>query len=544
MIYKISTHFTKSLSTRKNKTISLRSLNLYSNDSEKLNENEDKKFFNQSKTNKNKNIYNINKENNFIKYNLNKTNIKQRYFQILKNNLSLKENSKNMTPNYINIDKNSSEKNQKIINKLKENKFLFRLKIKKNNPQKIPKSNSFINIRDFSTLHSSFNLNVDKNTTLSSKRKLDKKKIIYSYMKKNSQINTPKNIMNRRQKSKNTKKIINVLFEKRKKYPFIYNSSYIKPQKFVDLPESITCLNKKFSTILNQENISLFAQSFNIIDKKKFSKKFQSPLIFLGNSNIIGKNKENEKYKEITHGKGIIKNLDDIIKLNKDKLNKIFKTRKAVIFFKFRQKLREILLISKSLMIPMSEIINTYKISKHIFNFEKTNDLIYAIKTNNFDSAFKILVTYKYLILDVDQFYLTPLHYAAKYNFYKIIPLILGLGAYVDTKNSFCETPLMISVKKNYYESMLLLFLHYASPFMRFTDGKKLKEFCKDFNTNLICDKIKDIYIRNLLVKPKNFYVSVKNEITCFIINECQGHIKSDCFDYIQKKLDFYKFDK
>lgn len=543
MIYKISTYLPKSLSSRKNKTISLRSLNLYSNDSEKLNEKEDNNLFIQSKTNKNKNIYDINKENNFIKYRLNKTNIKQKYFQILKNNLSLKENSKNMTPNFINIDKNSSENNQKKINKLKENKFLFRLKIKKhNNPQKVPKSNSFINIRDISTLHSSFNLNVKKSTTLSSKRKIEKKKIIY--MKKNNQINTPKNIMNRRQKSKNTKKIMNVLFEKRKKYPFVYNSSYIKPRKFVDLPESITCSNKKYSTILNQENINLFSHSFNVIDKGKFSKKFQSPLLYFVNSKIIGKNKENEKYKEIIHGKGIIKNLDDIIRLNQDKLNKIFKTRKALIFFKFKQKLREILLISKSLMIPMSEIINTYKISKHIFNYEKTNDLIFAIKTNNFNSAFKILVRHKYLILDVDQFYLTPLHYAAKYNFYKIIPLILGLGAYVDTKNSFCETPLMISVKKNYYESMLLLFLHYASPFMHFTDGKKLKEFCKDFNTNFICDKIKDIYIKNLLVKPKNFYVSVKNEITCFIINECQGYIKSDCFDYIQNKLDFYKFDK
>lgn len=157
--------------------------------------------------------------------------------------------------------------------------------------------------------------------------------------------------------------------------------------------------------------------------------------------------------------------------------------------------------------------------------------------------AFKTLTHYKYIVLDIDQFYQTPLHFAAKYNFYILIPLIIGYGGYVDAKNSYGETPLIISVKRNYYESILLLFLYFASRFIIFKDNKKLIDINKDFKTNFICEKIKDIYIRNMLIKSNSYYNIIKNEITNFIVNECQVYIKNDCLEFIQNKINFYKFE-
>ena len=121
--------------------------------------------------------------------------------------------------------------------------------------------------------------------------------------------------------------------------------------------------------------------------------------------------------------------------------------------------------------------------------------------------------------------------------------MILGYGGYIDSKNSYGETPLMISLKRNYYECILLLFLYLSSPLMNVEERKKLGDI-KNFTTNYIFEKIKDIYVKLLLVTSKNFYVNVKIAIYEFIINECRGYIETDCFDFIQNKTIFYKFDK
>ena len=519
MFYKNIPQFPRSFSYRKNKVVSLKSLNLYSKNSETTKENKSINYrINYSKNGN----YNIIKS---MKQKSDKKNIKEKYLKLLKKDLSSQNDfiKERYPQNIGEIKKNDTEKG-----------YLFKLKIKTKNSNEIKKSNSCLNIKDFSTLHSSFYLNKGSTSFSSSKRKL----LISSYNKKESPISNCSNIS---KKNKNFQKsfVRNIMYEKRKKYPFIYNSDIIKIQKFEDLPESLTNINKKYFMILNQENMSLFNHTFNIINKGKFSQKFETPGYYLGKYHIINKRKESQNENEIVHGKKIIKDLDKIIKLNENK----YRTKKEIIFYKFRKKLKELLIVFKNLMIPLKEIITTYKITNHIFNYEKTNDLVFAIKLNNYDLAFKILTNYKYLVLDVDQFYQTPLHYAARYNFYKIIPLILGYGGYIDSKNSYGETPLMISLKRNYYESILLLFLHLSSPLMNVEDKKKLGDI-KNFTTNYIFEKIKDIYVKLLLVTSKNFYVNVKNAIYAFIINECRGYIETDCFDFIQNKINFYKFDK
>ena len=553
MFYKISTPVPKSFTFRKSKAVSLKSLNLYSSDSEK--NNEDKNINITNKTTKKKENINISK-NILLNQNINKTGIKKKYFKLLQKNLSSNnlENAKTMSPPTFYKKGNSQGLGKYITNKEKDKKILFKLKAKNNNilKDKIKKSNSYLNIKDFSTVNSTFYLNKEKNSTLSSNRKTfylnqnqkiksEKKNMVSPYNRRNSRIANYSKIFLKNKNPQKKSKIKNIMYEQRKKYPFIYNSDIIKPQKFEDLPESIINYNKKFCTILNQENISLFTHSFNIVNKGKFSQKFEIPSFYFGQYHILNKKQEIENKKEIFHGKQIIRDLNKIIELNKFIDND--KSKKDLIYYKFRKKLSELLIIFRHLMIPISEIINTYKTTNHIFNYQKTKDLVFAIKTNNFELAFKILIHNKFLVLDIDQFYQTPLHYAAKYNFYKLIPLIIGYGGYVDYKNCYGETPLMICVKKNYYESIVLLFLYYASPFMNFHYGKQLSDVCKDFKTNFICQKIKDIYIQNISASPRNFYNKIKNEISNFIVNEC-GYIKSDCFEFIQNKITFYKFDK
>lgn len=539
MFDKKSQSIPKWFSFRKINSVSLKSLNLYYKDSEKLND--ETKLYN-NKTDRLKKHLTI---NNKSEIKLNRAGIKQRYFNLFKNHLSpnnlfIKKNSNNLGQKNSNSCTNLCESNNNILENIKDNKFLFKLKLENNISRKLKKSNSCLNIKDFSKINYS-KLN-DKTTTISSKRKTffnDKNKkcknIIDSYKPKGKII---RKLFNNNFNINQNNRINNILLNKRKKYPFIYNSETIKIQELKDLPESIINNNKTLCMKLNKENFNLFSHSFNIIKKGKFSQKFEIPWNYLAKFHIISEKKLNENRKEISYGKEIIKELNQILELNKCKYRN-YQTQKDDIFSKFRKKMKEILLIYKNLIIPLSEIINTYKITNHIFNFEQTRELISAIKGNNYSLSYKILTHYKYIVLDVDQFYFTPLHYAAKYNFYKLIPLIIGYGGYVDAKNSFGETPVMICIKKNYYESILLLFLYFSSPFIYFINGKKLKDISKDFKTNFICEKIKKIYINNILFKQKNFYNSIKNDITDFIVNECQRYIQFDCIELIQNQSDF-----
>ena len=70
------------------------------------------------------------------------------------------------------------------------------------------------------------------------------------------------------------------------------------------------------------------------------------------------------------------------------------------------------------------------------------------------------------MVISLDYFDMTPLHYAAKYNFYQIIPHLMHYGAYVDAKNSFGTTPLILCIQRNLHESIILLFLYMANPFI------------------------------------------------------------------------------
>ena len=197
----------------------------------------------------------------------------------------------------------------------------------------------------------------------------------------------------------------------------------------------------------------------------------------------------------------------------------------------------DIYLINENLILPMSEIIKKYKITNRIFNFDQTIHLNYFIKIKDLKSSLIALSANNNIVIDIDQFHMTPLHYAAKYNFYQIIPHLMNYGAYVDAKNSFNFTPLMFCLKKNFYESMLILFLYMANPFFEIGEGNNDSDGTINYNSKNILERIKLIHIKNRLLRENNYYKSVKNDIYNYIINECHNLIVPNCFNLIKTKL-------
>ena len=184
----------------------------------------------------------------------------------------------------------------------------------------------------------------------------------------------------------------------------------------------------------------------------------------------------------------------------------------------------------------MSEIIKEYKISNQIYTFEETRILNFFIKIKNLKQVLNILKLNHNLVIDIDQFHMTPLHYAAKYNFYNLIPHLISYGAYVDAKNSFGITPLMLCVKNSFLESIFILFLYMANPFVKLekNDFNGKKDIKKEFNIKNIFDRVKEIHITNLLTKNKDYYASVKKDIYKFVMNEYKGLIETECFNLIK----------
>ena len=402
------------------------------------------------------------------------------------------------------------------------------------NFEKIMK-NSFSNNYKATNTSSVFNMNVilNKTTTSMQTHKINLKQIIKEKNKildgnNYLDVKGEKKIFEKKLKRKREKEISkgNILYENRKKYPFIRTSNYFKFKKSKKIPESLSKINKKLCAILLKENMSIFHHPINIIKKGKFSKKFENP-------RDVELNEHKEEYykiKDIHIGEYILKEAE-IRKQEKDKLKVKDKQK---ILNKFKNKMMQIYLIKKNLMISLSEIIKEYKISNHIFNFDQTRHLNYFIKIKDLKKSLLILSNFHHLVLDIDQFYMTPLHYAAKYNFYQVIPHLMSYGAYVDAKNSFGVTPLILCLKKNYCESMIILFLHMANPFVKFNKISNLKDKDINYNTRNIVERIKLIHIKNRLYRDKNYYTSVKSDIYDFVLNECKGLFEYDFINLVK----------
>ncbi len=349
---------------------------------------------------------------------------------------------------------------------------------------------------------------------------------------------------NESSKSNNDSKINNLkkfsaLIKHRKNYPFVLNPKPFVPKKFNGLPLSVIKMNNKYSNILKKENEKVFRQYFSIIGKEKFSKKFQ---------NIVNKyeiKEKDEKKNDTLVNENIIsgtKLLKEIHNEEKRQKNILVKTNKKYLFYKFKKAM--ILLFSKidSMTVYIGEILKNYKTPKSSYGFHATRDLFFAIKSKNFKLANSILDSNKFIVLDYDYFNMTALHWAAKYNFYQIIPKIVEYGSHIDKQNYIGETPLLIAVKHKFIESTVFLSLYLASPFIRDNKGYNCLDYCKnEFKMKNIIQKVIFLHYISMLGPTKNASIYISSEFIEYIVNENKGDMELEAYNIVKEKYEYYK---
>lgn len=360
----------------------------------------------------------------------------------------------------------------------------------------------------------------------------------------------------------NNIKKLNALIKYRKNYPFIINPNPLIPKEFNGLPPHVIKINHKYESILKKENEKVFRQYFSIIGKEKFSKKFQN---IVNKYEIEEKSEKKSKNKEIKERNSILKeneqesgnsvnslvneNIISGTKLLKEikneeskQYNILIKTNKKILFNKFK---KIILLIHnklKTMSVYLGEIIATYRIPKMCYGFFATHDLFFAIKTKNYTLANNILDKHKYIVLDYDYFNMTALHWAAKYNFYQIIPKILEYGSFIDKKNYIGDTPLLISVKHKYMETTIFLLLNMASPFEKDNKGLNINDYShNEFKLKSTIKKIISLHYISFFKPTKKKYEYITREFVEYIVDEYKGDLELEAYNMIKEKFEYYK---
>ena len=420
----------------------------------------------------------------------------------------------------------------------REKNDLYKIKDRNNSTVKLLK-NAFTNSKMTNTKSAlSFNFNLDKMPDSIKSRGINLIKSI-----ENANINKNKELMENNKLIDNEKNMFknklirkkidenrqNILYKYRKQYPFVKASEVINIKESNIIPESINKINKKERTILLNESKGVFQHPINIIKKGRFSKKFENPW----NNSLEPEKKSSFEIKEIPLGEYIL-NYNGIKKENNKKNKKYDRNE---LFYKIKKVLFQIKLIVNNLKIPFSEIVRSYKIPNSFINYDRTHLLNYYIKIGDFAQASNLISVDQDIVIGLDQFGMTPLHYAAKYNFYQIIPQLIQYGAFVDAKNTFGTTPLFLCIQRNFYESIIMLLLYMADPFINIEKNRSLIENGirkLEFYTKNICKRVKEIYFQNIFGGAKNLYESIQSDIFKFVKNECQDFLETDCYNLIK----------
>ena len=390
-----------------------------------------------------------------------------------------------------------------------------------------------------------YNLDKKINKDFSSKNFLynnsmfnDSKELNFSNITKKEIHQSHKNINNDYQKE----------YKNIQKYKFIINPIFsMKRMNMKKFYKNMDKIGKNAENIIDDTVKVKTPNIYSLIDKSKFDDKYKNINIYEQQTNI-NKILIKDKYKNILD-ENIYKNNLQFLKMVTEEVDKskeqnikkfkgnprTYSNNKHSIIERFKRTVIKLSNFIKQRKIPEKEFRN-YKLIEHSFTYPETEDLINAIKIKNLDLCYKILDSHKYIVLDFDYFYLTPLHWAVKYNFYRILPTLLDYGSILDSCGFVGETPLHISVKNNYYDCTCILLFYLASPFVKDKYGKRPIDLTSDFDMKNLLEKIMKLHYSSYFQKTCIQYLYIQSGLLTFIKEELNFKLQKEVLDYFNEK--------
>ena len=345
-------------------------------------------------------------------------------------------------------------------------------------------------------------------------------------------------------------KIRSKYLKEKPKYEF-KELSFILTSDIKDFSEKLEKIGKESEIVIDKVVNSKFDTTFSLIDKMKFGKSYRSYDIYEKLKNIekmhyiVNKRKiMNENvYKDYEQCLKIVskeaERLNDnyvLNTLNQKKENKENKMNtKKPILEKFRRAIIKISNFIKQRKLNEEDIIS-FKIINTSFTYPETKSLINAIKHKDVDACDFIIEDKKYIVLDFDYFYLTPLHWAVKRNFYIFLPSLLDYGSKVDACSMTGETPLHYAVKNNYYDCAFILLFYLASPFIADKNGKKPIDITDDYDMSNLLDKVMKLHYSSVFRKTFIQDDYIRGGLWAFVKEEFKYKLKKEVFYYFNKK--------
>ncbi|KAL4491853.1 hypothetical protein ABPG72_006108 [Tetrahymena utriculariae] len=203
----------------------------------------------------------------------------------------------------------------------------------------------------------------------------------------------------------------------------------------------------------------------------------------------------------------------------------------------FRQTIWSIILKLKRLKLDYDEIFLNNVFTNSPFEREGSSDFFKAVKTNDMEKVKQMLKVCKYHVYDFDSTRQTPLHWAARRNFFDVMALICEHGADLESQDMGGRTPLFHCVIGGDLNSCRMLLARGANPYVKslakhkpsyFTENEVIKALLRKAEqlhtmmSLLPLKKRKDFWIRNVSV----FSHHSSNQLNDKILNLKQTDIQ------------------